>query len=196
MLLLWAVPLGILIGYLRRGRLANLSRLTLRGAWLVLLALVIQLLIFPWGSARRPFVEFGTEYLHLASYALLVVFVLLNRQEWGILSMGIGMALNLIVIAANSGYMPTRPELLEAAGRAEAAARLQSLGVYANNICMNAQNNYCLRPDTPVPLWFLGDVFHAPPWVPFANVFSIGDLLLALGLIVFLQAKMRSPAPP
>ena len=30
-------------------------------------------------------------------------------------------------------------------------------------------------------LLFLGDVFAVPSWVPFANVFSIGDVLLVLG---------------
>lgn len=181
MLLLWALPLGILLGYLRGGRLSHLAQLELRGAWLILLALAIQLLIFPLGSAKQPIIAFGTEYFHLASYALLVVFVILNWREWGILAMGSGMLLNLLVIMLNGGYMPTRPELLEAAGRWEAAAKLREAGTYANNTLM--------EPTTP--LWFLGDAFYVPEWVPFANVFSIGDLLLALGLIFFLQAKMR-----
>lgn len=181
MLLLWAVPIGILIGYLRGGRLSHLAKLELRGAWLVLLALIIQLLIFPLGSSKQPIISFGTEYFHLASYAPLVIFVVLNWREWGILAMGVGMVLNLVVITANGGYMPTRPELLEAAGHGEAAATLRETCTYANNTCMG--------PETP--LWFLADIFYVPAGVPFANVFSVGDLLLALGLIVFLQAKMR-----
>jgi hypothetical protein len=185
MLLLWALPLGIVLGYLRGGRLANLSHLELQGAWLVLLALIIQLLIFPLGS-RPPVVQFGTEVFHLLSYALLAAFVVLNRREWGILAMGLGMLLNVIAIAANGGYMPTYPELLIAAGRLEAAQRLQERGIYANNICIGCEG-------IDARLTFLGDVFYAPAWVPFANVFSIGDLLIATGLIYFLQAKMRSP---
>lgn len=180
MLLLWALPLGILVGYLRGGRLRHLNRLQLRGTWLILIALVIQLLVFPLGSVK-PIISFGTEYFHLASYALLLAFVLLNRREWGILVMGVGLLLNLVVIIANGGYMPTRPDLLEAAGRTQAAAQLREAGTYGNNILMG--------PETP--LWFLGDVFYVPARVPLANVFSVGDILLALGLIVFLQAKMR-----
>ncbi|OGF53180.1 MAG: hypothetical protein A2Z21_04865 [Candidatus Fraserbacteria bacterium RBG_16_55_9] len=181
MLLLWALPLGIVVGYLRGGRLSHMARLELRSTWLILLALAIQLLIFPLGAGKQPLIRFGTEYFHLASYAFLVGFVVLNRREWGILAMGMGMLLNLLVITVNGGYMPTRPDLLEAAGRGEAAAKLREVGIYANNTLM--------EPTTP--LWFLGDVFYAPEWVPFANVFSVGDLLLALGLIFFLQAKMR-----
>ena len=182
MLLLWSLPLGIAIGYLRGGRLSHLAKFELRGAWLILIALIIQLLIFPLGSGQQPLIPFSTEYFHLASYALLVVFVVLNWRQWGILAMGVGMLLNLLVITVNGGYMPTRPELLEAAGRSEAAAKLRELGVYANNML--------LEPDTP--LWFWGDVFYVPAGVPLANIFSVGDLLLALGLIFFLQAKMKS----
>ncbi len=186
MLLLWALPIGILLGYLRGGRLGNLSRLELRGIWLILLALIVQVLIFPIGSGG-PIVSLGksgTAYLHLASYGLLTTFVWLNRREWGIVIMGVGMLLNVIVISANGGYMPAYPELLEAAGSVEAAQRLQEAGVYANNICIGCEG-------ITTRLTILGDVMATPAWVPLANVFSWGDVLLMLGLILFLQAKMR-----
>lgn len=179
MLLLWSVPIGIVIGYLRGGRLSRLAQIELRGAWLILLALLIQLLIFPiWG--RVPLIRFGTQYFHLISYGLLLVFVILNWREWGILAMGLGMASNVLVIAANGGYMPTSPELLRAAGLIEAAEKLKQMGTYANNVLIGPKTHLSL----------LGDIFYVPAWVPFANVFSVGDALLALGLIVFLQAKM------
>jgi len=179
MLLLWSIPIGVLIGYLRGGRLSRLAQIELRGAWLILLALLIQLLIFPIGG-RAPLLSFGTQYFHLASYGLLLGFVFFNRREWGILAMGLGMASNVLVITTNGGYMPTRPELLRAAGLEEAAEKLAQTGTYANNVMIG--------PETHLNL--LGDIFYVPAWVPLANVFSVGDALLALGLIVFLQAKM------
>jgi len=185
MLLLWALPIGVLVGLLRGGRLGNLARLELRGAWLILAALGIQLLIFPLPGLSRPLIPFGTAFLHLLSYALLVGFVLLNRREWGILLMGGGMLLNVLVIAANGGFMPTYPELLRWAGRTRAAEILAETGFYGNNVCIGCEG---ISPR----LVFLGDVFAAPAWVPGANVFSAGDVLLALGLIYFLQDKMRS----
>jgi len=181
MLLLWSIPLGILIGYLRGGRLSRLAEVELRGAWLILLALFIQLLIFPIGG-RAPWVPWGTQALHLLSYGLLLGFVFLNRREWGIVAMGVGMALNLLVIVANGGYMPTRPELLRAAGLIEAAEKLEQMGTYANNVLMGPKTR----------LNFLGDLFYVPAGVPLANVFSVGDAILALGLLIFLQAKMKA----
>lgn len=186
MLLLWAVPLGVALGYLRGGRLSHLGKIRLRGAWLIPLALAIQLLIFPLGS-REPMIRFGTEYLHLVSYALLLGFVALNWREWGIVAMGVGMLLNLVTISANGGYMPTFLERLRTAGLTSAAAQLERCAA-SQETCTYA-NNVLTREGTP--LWFLGDVFTVPAWVPLANVFSVGDLLLALGLIAYLQAKMQ-----
>ena len=185
MLLLWALPIGVLVGLLRGGRLGNLARLELRGAGLILTALVIQLLIFPLPGLPGPLIPWGTAFFHLASYALLAGFVVLNRREWGILLMGVGMLLNVLVIAANGGYMPTYPKLLEWAGRTKAAQALVAEGFYGNNVCIGCEG-------ISTRLTFLGDVFVVPAWVPGANVFSIGDLVLALGLVYFLQSKMRA----
>jgi hypothetical protein len=41
-------------------------------------------------------------------------------------------------------------------------------------------------------LALLTDIFALPPWVPFANVFSIGDVLIGLGVIVVIAIGMRA----
>ena len=83
--------------------------------------------------------------------------------------------------------MPTFRENIIASGRwTEAELEPFSCGdVLNNNILV------CEREG----LWFLGDVFNTPAWFPLANVFSIGDLTLMIGMILFLQAKMVSRTP-
>ena len=39
----------------------------------------------------------------------------------------------------------------------------------------------------------LVDRWAAPHWVPLANVYSVGDVLIALGLVVAIVAAMRGP---
>jgi len=41
----------------------------------------------------------------------------------------------------------------------------------------------------------LTDVFALPAWIPFANIFSIGDLVIGLGVVVIIVASMRGAAP-
>lgn len=179
MFLIWAVILGLLIGLLRRGSLANLGRLELRGLWLILLALVIQLLIFPLGP-REPLVKLGTPYLHLLSYLCLLAFIGMNWRYFELLVMGAGLALNLLVIAANGGYMPASAEALRRAGMEGVAAILEQGLHHGNTVLMSPQTQLNL----------LGDILSVPAAVPLANAFSAGDLLLALGIVLLLAIEM------
>jgi hypothetical protein len=53
-------------------------------------------------------------------------------------------------------------------------------------------NSVLIGPDTPFS--YLGDVFVWPRPLPLANVFSIGDAVIAVGGVVFLVAgRRRSP---
>ena len=38
------------------------------------------------------------------------------------------------------------------------------------------------------------DIFALPSWLPFANVFSIGDVLIGLGIVAAIVIAMRRPA--
>ena len=40
----------------------------------------------------------------------------------------------------------------------------------------------------------LTDIFALPTWLPFTNVFSIGDILIALGIAIAVATAMRRPA--
>jgi hypothetical protein len=42
-------------------------------------------------------------------------------------------------------------------------------------------------------LGFLVDRWGAPQWLPLANVFSVGDVLIAIGTIVAIVAAMKAP---
>jgi hypothetical protein len=180
MLLLWAVLLGLLVGFLRKGSLRNLASLKLQGAWLILIAAAIQLLIFPLGEAE-PVVKFGTEYFHILSYVILVVFLVLNWRHWQLLVMGAGMISNFVVILLNGGYMPASIEALRRSGSHLVAEKLLTEGTFGNVMLLGEHTQ----------LNFLGDVLYLPGWVPFAGAFSPGDLLLGLGVILFLGIKMK-----
>ncbi len=184
MFLLWAVILGLAIGLLRRGSLANLGRLKLRGLWLILVALIIQLLIFPLGP-REPIIRVGTPYLHLLSYLCLFVFIGLNWRYFEFLLMGTGLALNLLVISANGGYMPASATALRRAGLEGVAATLEQGLHHGNTVLMSPQTR----------LNFLGDLLYLPASIPLANAFSVGDLLLALGIVLLLAIEMPRRGP-
>jgi hypothetical protein len=104
--------------------------------------------------------------LHVATYGLAIAFVLMNRSVPGLLVVAAGAATNGGTIALNGGVLP-------ASASAVASAGLDSDKAFANSAVL----------DNPVLPW-LGDVFAWPAPLPLANTFSIGDLLIALGVLV------------
>ena len=181
MLYLIAILIGLVIGLVRGGRPSHLAQLRLRWLWLVFLALVIQLLIFPLFS-ESALLPYGTAPLHLLSYAILMVWLAMNLR---VLPMGVlllGATCNLITIASNGGYMPASVTALQRAGLGHAADRLLQGNVVANVILM--------APSTRVNT--LADWLYVPGWIPFATVFSIGDVLIMVGLVWLIARGMKA----
>ncbi|MEP6477579.1 MAG: DUF5317 family protein, partial [Actinomycetota bacterium] len=83
----------------------------------------------------------------------------------GLWLVGVGAILNLLAIVANAGVMPATAGALATAGVPSGG------GVIANSASVADPR-----------LRFLGDVFAIPSSVPLANVFSVGDVLIALGV--------------
>ncbi len=177
--LLWAMAIGVAIGLLRRGRLATLGQVKLRALYLIPVALLIQVLIFPIGGAE-PVLRVGTAYLHVLSYGLLLAFIVANRRYPEVLVMGGGLLLNLVAIAANGGYMPASAEALRRAGLPAAAAALEAGLTRGNTVLMGAGTR----------LNFLGDFLYLPAGVPLSSAFSVGDAALGIGVALFLARRM------
>ena len=181
---LWGLVLGLAIGFARSGSLANLSTLPLKAVWLVFAGLVLQLLIFPtpWFD---PLIQTGTEYFHFVSYGLIALFFIVNWRIWTLWLMAAGMVLNGLVITVNGGYMPASAAALEAAGKIEAAEQLRNVvdHIHANTVLMSENTQ----------LNFLGDWLYVPAWVPLANAFSLGDLVLMVGIAWLIQSAMCKP---
>ena len=153
---------------LTRGRLVRLGELRLRRGGLALAAIALQVLVVsvaPRGLAGLH------EILHVASYALLAAFGWSNRRVTGVPIVLAGGALNLLAILANGGVMPTDPDV------AEAAANSAAPGEFLNSV-----------PVADARLGFLGDVLATPASLPLHNVYSAGDIVIVLGLLVIVHA--------
>jgi hypothetical protein len=183
MIFLAAALVGVLAGLLCGGRLSNLPSLHLRWLWLIPSALVVQLLIFPFVS-ERPILPFATVSLHVLSYVLLVAFLILNLRVRPLLAVGAGALFNLAAIALNAGHMPASATALARAGYTEAAERLLSEGSYGNVLLMSDSSR----------LNILGDWLYLPSWVPFSTAFSLGDVIIMLGIAWLIVRGMRARA--
>ena len=171
MFVLYSIPLGILAGILLSGRLDRLSDLRLRWVPLILVGLLVQVAIFTDAGGRA--VGGAGPALYIASTAVVFVTVLRNVRIPGVAVVAVGAGCNLAAIAANGGGMPAD---------AAALASIGGLGSgYTNSIDVAAP---ALRP--------LTDIFALPSWLPFANVFSVGDVLIGLGIAATIALAMRT----
>jgi hypothetical protein len=102
--------------------------------------------------------------IHGASYLLAGTFVWLNRAVPGLPVIAVGGLSNAVTIAVNGGTLPASPSALRRAGLP---------------LTEDEFSNSAVIDDALLP--WLGDVFAVPAGMPLANVFSIGDIVMALG---------------
>jgi len=184
-ILLWALVFSVIVALVRGGKFSRLGDFRFRYGWLALIAFALQILViyFPLPMAEG-FLGKHTLLL-LGSYVLLLVVVWLNRRIPGLSIVGLGLALNLLVVLANGGFMPVTLEALRRAGLAHLA-----LGLESGARLMATKDILLARQDTH--LWILSDIFVIPPPLPFNTIFSLGDFFLAVGAFVFFQSAMVS----
>ena len=163
MFLLPSIGVGFLFALLLGGKPSRVLDVELRAPWAVALALGTQIVLFSGISPVPP--GDATEMLHVATYGLLLLFAVANRRQLALLPVMLGMGLNAIAITANHGLMPVTRAAAGAAGIAPAA--FQNVSEHAHRLV------------------FLGDVFALPRILPLTNTFSIGDLLISFGMVVF-----------
>ncbi len=135
---------------------------------LIWAALVAQIVLI-----EVPLPEGFAPALHLATYVAALAFLWLNRAVPGVLVVAAGAVSNGVTIALNGGVLP-------ASAQATAAAGIDPDHAFANTAVI----------DNPVLPW-LGDVFAWPEPLPLANTFSVGDVLIVVGVAMVAWAGAR-----
>jgi hypothetical protein len=175
MLILWALPIGLLVGFALGGNADRLSNLHFRWPWLAIAGLLVQVVLF----SEAGFAAAGSlaPAIYVVSTAAVLLAVVRNLALTGLPIVAAGALANLAAIVANGGAMPADPGALALAGL--------DPGGHTNSVVLADPG-----------LRLLTDLFAVPAWVPFANVFSLGDVLIAAGIGLAIAATMRTAPPP
>jgi Family of unknown function (DUF5317) len=155
------------------GRVAALAELQLRRTYLVAIALAAQVVVISivpgsFDAMHKP--------VHIGTYVLLAAFLWSNRRVVGMPLIAAGAAANAAAIFANHGVMPASASAL-----AQAGMPADKASEFANSAVVHQPH-----------LTWLGDVFAVPASWPLSNVFSIGDVLIAVGVAVALHGLTGS----
>jgi hypothetical protein len=161
MFILYPLLLAILLAALTGGRPDRLADLRLRWWGLAVAGLLVQVVLF--SPAAAALASIGP-IIYVVSTSAVLITVLANLRRPGLALVAIGATLNLAAIVANGGYMPTTAAALRIAG-------LDRPGGYSNSVELEEPH-----------LALLTDILAIPDAVPFANVFSVGDVCIGLGI--------------
>jgi hypothetical protein len=161
---------------LARGRIGALADLPLRRPWLAFAAIAIQVVVI---SLLPGGVHALHTTLHVLSYFLLGAFAWSNRRIAGVPIIAVGGLSNFLAIAANGGIMPADANAIAS------LAHTTAEGDFANSQVLEHPK-----------LLFLGDVFATPASWPLHNVFSVGDMILIVGVAVLVHVACGTRLVP
>ena len=177
-MLIETVLLALFVSLISRGKISRLGELVLRGFWLVPLALLIQSGVY-WAAVQG--IGLGPSWvspvLDTGSYFLLLIFTYRNRALPGMRWISLGILLNTLVIGLNGGVMPVDPHFLPQASR---DALLEGQGTHG---LMTSSTH----------LSFLADQFYMDIMGMRRQVFSVGDVLIDIGIFILVVKTQKQP---
>ena len=178
MVLLLAVGLGVLAGWALGGRLSRLADLRLRAIWLFYVAIGLQIVAFP--SQTLPW-SVGDR---LAIGALALV-LRLPRGRGGLQPAREGRRRS-----SASGWPRTSSRCSRTAATCPGCLRRSG---QAGHTYTGSHNNEVVA-SHPHLAWLV-DRWAVPHWIPGGNVYSVGDVLIAVGAVVMVSAAMGGRVP-
>lgn len=160
---------AIAVGYARGGRLHRVADAELGWAWLLFAGVALQVAV-DIASGRGLLADAPGTVLLVTSHAMVIGWIVLNRFRPGMVLIFLGLALNAVVIVANGG-MPVDPTAIDAAGLPAVDA------LHGKHTLMHDGTRFT----------FLADIIPVPP---LRTVISVGDIVLAAGLIPLVSHLM------
>ena len=174
MILLVAILAGLAVGLtLARVQKRSWTVPSLRKSWLVIIAVLPQFFNMYLTATRTQIADGLAAVGLIISLILLLVFCWINRQLSGVWLLALGLLFNLLVMSANSGFMPISPQT---------ASRLVSPDILASleNGDRFGYKDILLLTEQTHLVW-LSDVLLPPEGFPYQVAFSLGDVLIAEG---------------
>ncbi len=175
-----------------------LASIRFRAKGLAAAALMMQLLMVSLSRADVSLPLNAVAVMLGISNVLLLSFTACNLRVPGMILVGAGILLNFCVMSANRGYMPVTVEALYSSGQ-----HLCFIDEETTWPVTRGKSVILAREDTH--LWQLSDVLVPPSEIPLRSPMSVGDLVIAGGLVVVVAhptvARQRRglrcrPGPP
>lgn len=177
-MILEAIILGVLIGIFRNGRFYNLIEVEFKGWYFVFLGAALQIIPIAFTKLTEE-ISF-LSWAPFAGVCLIWLGVLMNHKLKGFKLLAFGAALNLLVMLLHGGKMPIHLGFAEHFGISAIVESVKS-GTMANLMPFDQAHG--------IFKW-LGKVIPIPRPYPLAKMISIGDFIISIAIVYFIQGEM------
>lgn len=174
-----AFLIGIIIGYIRRGSLSKFKYMEFKLSFLILLAVLCHLAIT---VMNLGLIEFKTNYYVIAltaAYILTILVLTINLNYRYVIIIWLGSILNLISFLANGFKFAINPTHVNTV-----------FGTEMYDLLMSGKIKFFI-PLEEAKLWFLGNIIYINKPFLGSVILSIGDIIIAIGIIFFVQSIMK-----
>ena len=169
-----ALILGIVIGYIRRGKISRLSYVNFSFRFLIYISALFYLGIIVINLGLYDYESFLYSTFLIGSMVLTGLFLIANISIKYMFIPLAGLALNLLSFLANKFKFPLSPD-----------AAAQIYGAEAAELLNTGKLLFYTSSETAT-LSFLGSIIPIGNWF----VVSIGDIIAALGVVLIVQCIM------
>jgi hypothetical protein len=187
MILAYAIILLVLLALLLRRDLSAIGRISYKGGWKFISIVVGLFLLQDAFVIYLPGQTLWQMVILMASPLALMLLFLLNHHLPGAKLFALGIALNVVVMVANGGWMPITPQTYHFVHPNRPVVE-QSRPANSKNIVL---------PQAETNLWILSDIIPVTlPWRRYAV--SLGDVLLIVAVAQFIfqtTAEKNTPQP-
>ncbi len=176
-----AILIGILIGYLAKGKLENLANLEFKALPLIVTSFLLRFFVYRDFFLSTHFaIQFGSLLQNLSNFTALL-FLFLNLNQPGIKLIFVGTFSNFLATFLNGGRMPVSINALKLVHHQDVVFKINRYEWYPS----------CFL-DHQTRVSFLCDVipFRFPLKILEAAI-SIGDIFILVGLLVLIFKGMK-----
>ena len=170
---------SIVVGKLRGGSLSNIKDASLEKWYFFVSGFLVEFAAVYMASKGAGFFRENILFIHGLSYMLLFIGIYFN---WGTIAFRIvftGIFLNFLVIMLNGGQMPVSGEAMQGIGLMDNMLAVRDGKIITHTLI-----------DSQTVFKYLGDIFVLGKPYPRPKVFSIGDVIMALGIFIYIQDIM------
>lgn len=174
-----AIIIGLIIGAIRKGKLSRLGYLKINLSALLVLALVSFVSIIVMNIGLFDFNSGLYNIFLVITYSLVIIVLAFNLDKRYMFMPLIGVMLNFICLCLNSFKTPVKSNIVAAVYGTEMAGLLATDKIKF------------FIPIEGSKLGVLGKIFYLGDYYLYDIVFSIGDIIIFVGIILLIQHLMN-----